>query len=420
MNLPLENAEGLADRPAVLHGDFLSRTELKALTPQELTRRTKILAPRIAELAPEAERLRRPTDEAWQALRASGYFYQFVPKRFGGVATDLDSFIDATLPIAEACASTAWTAAFCAGHNRTLANFPEETQAELWGGDFPYIIAPQLSPGPTPAQVEVAEGGILLSGRWTWATGIIHADWVLVAAPVTTPDGPPQMIMVLFPASEARVLDTWYADGMAGTGSHDVEVRNVFVPERHILRDTSVLTGKGSGARLYAEPVYKAPLFTFSAIVAAAPILGAARGAAALFRDLVSQRVVKGSEGHQSDRPTAQIRLARADMMICTAEASLRAEARGIAAIGDLGEAENMSDRIASRARITFAVDLCRQATRLLADGAGSSVHKLDHPLQRIVRDVSVACTHVGFDVDVSEELYGRSLLGLPPNTMLF
>ena len=63
--------------------------------------------------------------------------------------------------------------------------------------------------------------------------------------------------------------------------------------------------------------------------------------------------------------------------------------------------------------------DLCRQATRLLAVGAGSSVHRLDQPFQRVVRDIGLACTHVGFDTDAADELHGRSLLGPPPNTMI-
>ncbi len=107
--------------------DFLSQEELGRLTPAALTSRVSALAPMIASHAAEAERLHRPVDEGWSALRASGFFYQFVPKAFGGLATDFDSFFDACLPVAEACASTGWVAAFCAGHNWFLAHFPMET-----------------------------------------------------------------------------------------------------------------------------------------------------------------------------------------------------------------------------------------------------------------------------------------------------
>ena len=145
--MDLSFAARKADRPSGRkHGDFLSRAEADGLTPAELTCRTTALALRMAEFAPEAERLRRPTDERWAALRASGYFYQFVPRAFGGMATDLESFINATLPISEAYASTGWAAAFRAGHNRTLAYFPEEFQAELW--EDQQSVAPPPSPFP--------------------------------------------------------------------------------------------------------------------------------------------------------------------------------------------------------------------------------------------------------------------------------
>ena len=92
----------LADRRIPSGGDWLSPAELAALTPAVVAERMKALQPRIAAAAPEAERQRRPVDEIWSAIRASGYFYQYVPKVFGGLEVTTDQFIDATLPIAEA------------------------------------------------------------------------------------------------------------------------------------------------------------------------------------------------------------------------------------------------------------------------------------------------------------------------------
>src|SRR5262245_41648296 len=100
--------EPLADRRIPKGGDWLSARELAKLTADILTERMRALQPRIRDAAAEAERLRRPVDEIWQALRVAGFFYQFVPKVYGGLEVSVDQFVDICLPIAEVCPSTGW------------------------------------------------------------------------------------------------------------------------------------------------------------------------------------------------------------------------------------------------------------------------------------------------------------------------
>ena len=406
-----------ADRRLPAGGDYLSRAELDALTPAELTRRTTALAPMIAAHAAEAERLRRPSDAVWSALRRSGFYYQFVPRAFGGMATDLDSFIDASLPLAEACASTAWVATFCAKHNWLLAQFPPETQAELWGGAYPYIVAPGVSAPPGRA-VQV-DGGFLVTGAWKWGSGIMHADWVMAVALVAESNGPPRPILSLFPAGEAEVLDTWRADGMAGTGSNDIRVADLFVPGARTVSLAACIAGRGPGTRQYPEAIYSAPMLPFFAVTAAIPALGAARSALSQFRGRLAGHVKPGAEVKQAEKPAAQVRLAEADLMVSTAELLIRDAGRRAVAAGAFDEPEQIPHRIAVRAQAAHTVSLCRKAALHLAEGAGSSVHMLDQPFQRCVRDINVIASHFGFDVDIAYELHGRALLGLPPNSAL-
>ena len=120
----------LAERRIPDGKDFLRRDEVARLDVPELVRRIKALQPLIASRAGEAENLRRPSDEVWSALRASGIFYMLIPKRFGGMEADFDSFIDVGMAIAEADASTAWNATFCIEHNWMLSYWPVEAQEE--------------------------------------------------------------------------------------------------------------------------------------------------------------------------------------------------------------------------------------------------------------------------------------------------
>ncbi len=386
-------------------------------TPAELTRRMTALRPMIAAHAAEAERLRRVSDPVWSALRESGFFHQFVPKAFGGMATDIDSFLDASLPIAEACASTAWVATFNAKHNWLLAHFPPETQSELWGNTYPYIMASAVNTPPGRA-VRVS-GGFRVTGAWKWSTGIVHADWVMAGAMLGEADDglPPRPLMTLFPAEEADVLDTWHADGMAGTGSHDIRVADLFVPESRTVPLASLLNGRGPGSRRYKEPIYSAPMIPFFAATTAVPALGAARSALGWFRKRLTGHVRPGADAKQADRPAAQIRLAEADLMVNAAELLIRDAGRRAVAAGELNEPEQTPVRIAVRAQAAQAVGLCRKAALHLAEGAGSGAHMLDQPFQRHVRDINMMASHFGFDVDIAHELHGRALLGLPPNS---
>jgi 3-hydroxy-9,10-secoandrosta-1,3,5(10)-triene-9,17-dione monooxygenase len=407
---------GLADRRIPAGGDWLSAEALAAITPAELTARTTALKPMLAEAAQAAEALRRPVDSVWQALRDSGVFYHFVPKAYGGLEFSLDDFIDAMLPLGEACASTGWVTSFCVEHNWMLAQFGKAAQDEIFGGGWPYVIAPGVT--MPPGRAEPVPGGYRLTGRWRWGTGVMHADWILATGMIPG-EKPPRMLFFVFPASEARVLDTWRMDGMAATGSNDIEARDLFVPEHRVIDMGLMREGRAPGAQLHANPIYRMPMLPFLGITAAIPAVGLARASVAQFRERLDIRVVHGTSGTQGEKPAAQIRLARADMAARTAEILLRDAARGAMDLARLGRPSTVDERISLRLQIASVMAHCKDAIATVCEGAGSSAHALDNPLQRALRDVNVMATHIVYDMDTALELRGRSMVGLPPNTAL-
>ncbi|WP_375195389.1 acyl-CoA dehydrogenase family protein [Sphingobium sp.] len=395
--------------------DFLSAEELAQLTPERLIERTRALKPLLANHAREAERLRRPVDAVWAAIRKSGYFYLMVPRRFGGLELTPDEYIDATLPLAEGCASTGWVASFCAQHNWLLAQFPEETQAEIWGR-HPYIVAPSVA--APPGKADPVEGGYRLTGHWKWGTGVMHADWVMVNAFVPG-DAGPVMHMFILPAGDATVIDNWHVDGMIGTGSNDILLSDLFVASHRAFPVGPARSGRGHAARLHDNPLYASPMLPSLAVTAAIPALGAARSALGLTRERLAGHVKMGSEGTQAEKPAAQMRLARADMLVRSAELAIRDAARRNVGLGVIDEPEQTQERIQLRGQIAFAVGQCREAIQTLCESSGSSVHNLDNPLQRALRDIQVMASHVVYDLDVATELHGRALVGLAPNSTL-
>lgn len=406
----------LADRRIPKGGDWLSPEQLRKLTPQDLVARAHALKPLLAENAREAEKLRRPVDAVWQKLRESGLFYHFVPKRYGGLEFDAEAFVDAMLPLSEGCASTGWVTAFCVEHNWLVALFPERTQDEVFGGAFPYTIAPGVT--QPMGKLTPIDGGYLVTARWKWGTGVMHADWILGAAAVPG-EGPPKPMQILFPAEQCTVIDTWDVDGMIATGSNDVIVEDLFIPDHYAIAMADMREAKAPGSLLHANPIYRMPMTPFLVLTAAIAGVGAARAAVESFKDLLSKRIVFGSTQTHHEKPAQQMRLGRAELQARTAEMLIRDLARECMRLAESGGTAPIPERAKLRAQGAYAIALCREAIAGLCESAGSSAHFMDHPLQRCARDINVIASHVVFDMDGAAELQGRTLLGLPPNTPL-
>lgn len=408
-------------QPAIPAGnDFLSREELAALTPHELIERTTALKPLLQRHAAECERIRRPVVDVWNAIRATGCFYHFLPRKYGGLEFDVDTFLDAMLPLAEGCASTGWVTSFCVEHVWMLSQFPEQFQDEIFGGrgeQVPYVIAPGVT--APPGQAVPVDGGYRISGRWKWGTGIMNSDWVMVSCAI--PDDPERRaLFCALPTSEVMVLDTWHIDGMEGTGSHDLLIKDAFIPEYRTMNMNDMRAGTGHGARLYDNPVYRQPMTPFLGVTAAIGAVGIGRATVATFAEQLQQRVIPGSTIRQSDKPAAQMRLGRANVEIATAEMLLRSAVNRNVELAAGPVPATFEQRSFMRLQIAQAVEICRRAVRSLVEAAGAGAHVRGNPLQRHLRDVNVMSNHVIYDIDAASELHGRALLGMEPNSMIY
>ncbi len=406
----------VASRRGDAPSDWLSKAELTSLTPAILMERTKALKPLLASHAREAERIRRPVDLVWSAIRRSGVFYHFVPKRYGGLEFDVDLFVDIMLPLAEGCASTGWVTSFCVEHNWMMSQFPKDAQDEIFA-EFPYIVAPGVT--MPPGKATKVKGGYRLSGHWKWGTGVMHADWVLATGQLPDPGTPPAVLFFALPISDVSVVDVWHVDGMVGTGSNDIVIDDAFIPEHRVLEMARMREGTAPGAKLHENPIYRMPMLPFLALTAAIPAVGNARAAVALFRDRLRERVVFGTDLKQAEKPAAQMRLALADMKTRTAELLIRDAGRGAMALARREGVAPVEERISLRAQIAYAMELCRAAIRIVCEASGSGAHFLDNPLQRALRDINVMSSHVVYDLDGATELHGRAMIGLPPNSPL-
>ncbi len=393
--------------------DWLSTAELDVLTPPILVDRVRNLRPLLEATAPLAERGRRPVADTWTALRRSGIFYHFVPKLFGGLEFELEPFVTIGTTIGESCASTAWVTSFCMEHNWIMAQFPLETQQEVFG-NHPYIIAPGTA-NPI-GRATRCPGGLKLSGRWRFASGIMNADWAMVLAIVEGEETPRWFLVQ---ANDITVLDTWHMDGLSGTGSNDILVQDVIVPEHRTVSMTAMGEGRAHGARLHDHWLYRMPAVPFLALTTALPAIGAAQGALARFSGRMTERIQYMTGEAQSEKPAAQLRLAALTLDLRCAE-NLIADASGeLAEIARNDRGTDIHARIRLRALVTRATHIARQVAVDVVAASGASAHRLSDPLQRAARDTAVICTHALHDQDLINEQFGRVILGLQPTSAM-
>jgi alkylation response protein AidB-like acyl-CoA dehydrogenase len=287
------------------------------LPVEGLVDRVRAVAPLVASTSFEAEAMRRPLDDVIDALKATGVFRSFVPARYGGYEIDLSTYVDIGLVLAHADPSIGWVTTFYMEHNWLLTMFADELQDEVFGAQ-PFVLAPGTV-NPSGRAVPRPDGGFTLSGRWQFATGICHADWVLLSGKVDG-DEPGVARQFLLPVEDVEVKDTWYVDGMVATGSRDVVVTDVTVPARRV----SLSPPPALFARPGAPYLQRLPILPFLSLTAAIPAVGAAQRALELFETLVFERIMFGTKRSQSNRVPTQVRLANLRVVCDFAETLLR------------------------------------------------------------------------------------------------
>ncbi|MEX2208073.1 MAG: acyl-CoA dehydrogenase family protein [Myxococcota bacterium] len=378
---------------------------------QALLARIEALLPALAAEAAESERLRRPTDASIRMLEDSGLFRMMVPRAYGGLELDLDTFLAVGLALGEADSSLAWVASFCVEHNWMLCQFPERFQRELYTGRS-HILAPGVI---APSGVALREGGgYRLRGRWLWGTGVMHASWVIVGALADLQPGelpsPAHMRFFALPIEDVKVDDTWYVDGMVGTGSNDIVI-DAYVAEERTVSIRALTEGVAPGSRLHAGPLYHTPMLPILVLAASTPIVGQARAIVRGFRERLLQHVrLSPTTKTQSEKAASQMRLGKAAIEIHQAELGLRDVADEVRALRNRATPVQRSRWLATGA---YAVQRARQILQDVSEGSGASAHFLQHPLQRALRDANVASCHIVFDFDAHREVYGKLLLGL-------
>jgi alkylation response protein AidB-like acyl-CoA dehydrogenase len=372
----------------------------------------KALRPEIESYSDEGQRLRRLPDGLTRLFKEHGIFGMSRPVEYGGMGADLITTMRTVEEISVADASAGWVAAI--GSNSIgMAGLSGDIARQIFkpGTALAGVGAPSGRAAP-------AEGGYRITGRWSYASGCQNSEWIGLGnivfegeTPRMLPSGQPDFRIAVLPMSEVEVIDTWQVAGLRGTGSHDVAVSDVFVPDERtsaVSLDSSV-SGEGPSA---------IPMFTLFGLALAPVALGAARRAIDELVALAQGKTPMLAGTKLREKPVVQYEIARAEGILQGGRAYLYETLNELTTRAHRGEAIDMELRARAKLATTHATDCAAQAVEIAYRLGGGTSNFEASVLQRCLRDVNAVTQH--FMVSSSNyETAGRVLMGLDPGTPL-
>jgi 3-hydroxy-9,10-secoandrosta-1,3,5(10)-triene-9,17-dione monooxygenase len=389
------------------------RRDFSAVGYAEAMQRAREIVPILRERAAPAEDARMLLRENEQLLHESGLFRFHQPKSFGGMELDFVAVVDIPAELARGCPSTAWNVGNVACHHWILGYYDPATQHEVWDANPDALIASSIA--LAAGRGRKADGGFVINGRWPFSSAVDNSDWNMLAVSIYDGDGkmPVDWRLCLVPKSDYEIIDTWYAMGMAATGSKDVAVSELFVPERRALPLLRCRGGSGHpGAALNPGPLYRIPIVAASSHPLAPAAVGAAEGAYELFLETMAKRAGTYTGARVADFQAVQIKVARARCLIDSARSFLRQSAIAFQATAQRDEAPDLETKLRFRAHSAFAVNQSREAVETLWSCYGAQGLYTRDPLQRHLRDVLAISQHFSFNFDIAGAAYGLLALG--------
>ena len=380
-----------------------------AVKTSEWVERVRALAPVVEQWRDAGEQERHVPRPLFEALRDADIFRMSAPKAVGGAEVEEETVLQAIEELSRQDGAVGWNVMIASNAAIVASYLPAAALREVYRGGPSTVIAGALLPkgaaNPMP-------GGFRLTGRWTFASGCHQADWMLGTSAVMAhgtprlhPDGRPDVRTFFVPVGACEILDTWHTAGLRGTGSHDWQVTDVFVPEEQsfpVLFDGPSAPGCLS-VRDYAA--YAGPRV-------AAVALGIARDAIDAFTALAMTKTPLLATSTLATQHTTHERVGRAEALLRAGRAFLYETVRALP-YGPTWS-EELSDDLRASIRLasTHAAQSAAEAVDLMFNAAGTTSIYASSRLERCFRDVHVATQH--FAVAPSHiEMAGQYFLGL-------
>ena len=373
--------------------------------------RADALRPLLERNAVKTESDRRVAEENILAIQGAGLLKIMVPRRFGGLQADLRTKMEVSAALAKGCGSTAWATTLMNVNSLIMGVASAECQEDVWGQNPEARVAGVLTPTASTRRVE---GGLIVSGKWQWSSGCLHASWMMMGCPAVNDAGEViDHVVAIMPAAECTIEDTWHVAGMKGSGSNTVVADEVFVPDHRIMSVSQVMAGTPP-TPYKDEALYRCSFVPFAALILVGPMMGLVKRAHEFVLEKASKRSISYTfYKTQTESPSFQLSVAKAAMLVDTVWL------HALRACDDIWQAavENRQMTYTQRARVRmdtgYVAETARHAMDILLSAHGASSFAESSPLQRMWRDLETCSRHAVVSPEISSEVYGKALLGI-------
>jgi alkylation response protein AidB-like acyl-CoA dehydrogenase len=369
------------------------------------------IRPILEEHAPDAEASRQPSRVVYEAMFDAGLFAMLAPATHGGLELHPVEAMRVWEAVARIDASAAWVLVLNQEAAAFVAWLPTAGREELLH-DGPTTVAGGFNP---PAAATRVEGGWRITGRCPFASGCHNAKWLVMPAlemdgdrPKVDPAGQPSPFAGFFPRSEAKILDNWHTYGLRGTGSTDIAVTDLFIPDRRIA-PVAPLANPPPG---FDGPLFR--MFPWAGILGEAAVsVGVAAAAFDAAVELCKTKTPFYNATPIRQQQLAQFLMGKARARVEASRDTLyRAAEAAYDDVAKSGALLSIEAKIRLQLAVCFAAETCAEAVRLVNDVVGTSSIRQGQPFERYFRDVHVMLQHS----DKSSARYGsagRLMFGL-------
>ena len=371
-------------------------------TTSDLPQRAKLVAALADEHAEIADREGRLAQPVVEALHREGLFGMWVPRSIrGGAELDPVSSLEVIENVSYGDPSAGWVLMASALAIGTGAAFLDDSAvAELFGGERLPVIAGQ---GTRPGTAVPQDGGFLLSGSWSFASGIKHGTHIHTLG-VIQGTGEPRIFVL--PVERATLVENWDVLGLRGTGSIDYTIDSVFVPEGYT--HFAVSEEPKRGGRLYTIGV-----IGFAVICHSAWACGIGRR---MLDELAATvRAKAGRAGALGASDSFQEQYAKAEATYRSARALVYETWRDVNKTLDRGDRLSRRQHTLMRLAMANATWSSHEVAMFVYKAAATTALRAG-TIQRLFRDMHAGTQHVTSSPPVYQAI-GRELAGLAGDT---
>jgi indole-3-acetate monooxygenase len=396
--------------------------------------RAKALKPLLESAAPRIEQAKNMPPDVLEALHNAEMFRMMTPRSVGGAELDLGTYAQVVATIAEGDASTAWCIAQISGSSMCAAYLEPSVAKEIFGdanSAFTWGFA-----GGQPCRAVPVEGGWIVNGTWTFASGNRLCQWLGGHTQLCDKDGKPLLQSdgravertMLFQRSSTMVRDDlWEVVGLVGTGSDSYSVTDLFVPEKYSVVPRGIGRDQQLPEGVSAEPdperreqgiLYRHSNQTAFQVGLSSVAIGLARATLDAFIALAKKKSPSSAIQPLRDDAWIQARIAQADAKISAARAWLIQLLRD--AWNECSTSGEMSFplRVKIRAACTHQINEARDAVDMLYLEAGATAIFRNNPFERRFRDMHTVAQQVQGNIARMQSV-GQYYLGMKPQLFL-